>query len=222
MPDLEASVQARDARISTLTGVLEGRDSQLERVQAALTMSEGDIGRYNARISGLEANLKDRAIKLKTQDVEIGNLNTQIVHLSNRLSEDSAEIDALNADLSKKDAEIEELRQQIPAISRGVGATLATGVPAVASDDLKRIWGIGPKIEQILNERGIDTFAELAEASLEQINAILSQSGSHFNMSTDKLHVNWRRQARLAARGDWDGFQKLYDELSWKKIRDDN
>ena len=89
-------------------------------------------------------------------------------------------------------------------------------------DDLKRIWGIGPKIEKTLNDHGIDTFVELAEASLEQIDTILGQSGSRFNMATDKLHVNWRRQARLAAIGDWDDFQKLYDELTWESVQDDD
>ncbi|MGB1250231.1 MAG: helix-hairpin-helix domain-containing protein [Candidatus Promineifilaceae bacterium] len=88
-------------------------------------------------------------------------------------------------------------------------------------DDLKRIWGIGPKTEKVLNSNDIDTFAELADASIERIEEILTKAGTQFNMSSDTLHVNWKRQARLAAIGDWDAFQKLYDELTWENQQDD-
>lgn len=89
-------------------------------------------------------------------------------------------------------------------------------------EDLKRIWGIGPQVEKALNAKGIDTFIELAEASIEEIDTILSESGSHFNMATDTLFVNWRRQARLAAIGDWEDFQKLHDQLTWESVQDND
>ncbi|MBB4185247.1 NADH-quinone oxidoreductase subunit E [Sinorhizobium terangae] len=37
--------------------------------------------------------------------------------------------------------------------------------PSVAADDLKRISGIGPKLEQVLNARGIRRFADIAALS---------------------------------------------------------
>jgi predicted flap endonuclease-1-like 5' DNA nuclease len=33
------------------------------------------------------------------------------------------------------------------------------------ADDLKKIEGIGPKLEEVFNEAGINTYAELASAS---------------------------------------------------------
>ncbi|MEF0939147.1 5' DNA nuclease [Rhizobium sp. BR 362] len=51
---------------------------------------------------------------------------------------------------------------------------------AVKTDDLKRISGIGPKLEQVLNGRGILRFADIAawnEADVERIDAELGFDG---------------------------------------------
>ncbi len=53
-------------------------------------------------------------------------------------------------------------------------------VKAVAKDDLKAIKGIGPKLEKIFNENGIETFAQLAKASEAKIKSILEKAGPVF------------------------------------------
>ena len=40
---------------------------------------------------------------------------------------------------------------------------------AVTPDDLKRIEGIGPKLSEVLQSAGVATYAQLADASVEQI-----------------------------------------------------
>ncbi|MCB9421289.1 MAG: hypothetical protein H6667_15915 [Ardenticatenaceae bacterium] len=86
-------------------------------------------------------------------------------------------------------------------------------------DDLKKIWGIGPKIEQVLNENGVYLFAQLASVPPDRITEILRRAGSRFQMSTGKLHESWPEQARLADKGDWDAFQTLQDTLDWSKVQ---
>lgn len=86
-------------------------------------------------------------------------------------------------------------------------------------DDLKKIWGIGPKIEQVLNENGIYLFAQLASVPADRITEILRRAGSRFQMSTGKLHESWPEQARLADKGDWEAFQTLHDTLDWSKVQ---
>lgn len=81
-------------------------------------------------------------------------------------------------------------------------------------DDLKIIWGIGPKIEQLLNAQGIYTFAKLAETSLEMIDQLLDEAGPRFRLSN---HEAWPEQARLAAESAWDALQAYQDKLNWKK-----
>ena len=76
-------------------------------------------------------------------------------------------------------------------------------------DDLKKIEGVGPKVAGLLNENGILTFAQLAEADVDKLNEML-EAASLQMMDP----ATWPEQAKLAAGGDWDALQKLQDELS--------
>ena len=77
-------------------------------------------------------------------------------------------------------------------------------------DDLKKIEGIGPKIAEKLNLKGINTFAELGAASFDDLKAILEDAGSRY-----KSHdpTTWPQQSLLAADGKWDELKALQDEL---------
>ena len=81
-------------------------------------------------------------------------------------------------------------------------------VAPVTPDILKKLEGIGPKVESLLNEIGISTFAELAETDVEKLRETLAAA---------KLQMmdpsSWGEQAELAAKGDWDALEKLQDEL---------
>ena len=80
---------------------------------------------------------------------------------------------------------------------------------SVESDDLKKIEGIGPKVASILNENGILTFVQLAEADVDKLNEMLDAASLQMMDP-----ATWPEQAKLAAAGDWDALQKLQDELS--------
>ncbi|MEM6631307.1 MAG: hypothetical protein AAF694_16620 [Bacteroidota bacterium] len=49
-----------------------------------------------------------------------------------------------------------------------------------SKDDLKVLQGIGPKIESILNNAGINSLEELANTSIESLQAILKDAGSRY------------------------------------------
>lgn len=85
-------------------------------------------------------------------------------------------------------------------------------------DDLKLIWGIGPKIEGLLNNKGIYTFAKLSRMLPEDINTIINEAGTRFVLSPDRLHSSWIEQAHVADIEDWDEFNRIKDSLSWKNI----
>jgi hypothetical protein len=80
----------------------------------------------------------------------------------------------------------------------------------VEADDLTKIEGIGPKIESILNQSGIDTYMELAQQSPESLRELLKSV--HLTAPVDPS--SWSRQAELAAKGDWEGLKALKKELS--------
>lgn len=80
---------------------------------------------------------------------------------------------------------------------------------AVEADDLTKIEGIGPKVSQALHEAGISTFEALAGATVEDIQKALSEAGLKTMDAT-----TWPQQAKFAAEGDWDGLQKLQEDLT--------
>jgi len=84
----------------------------------------------------------------------------------------------------------------------------------VQKDDLKKIEGIGPKIEQLLNTDGIATFAELSKAKTSRIKGILNAAGPRYKMHDPG---SWGKQAKLAANGKWKELKKLQDVLNGGK-----
>jgi predicted flap endonuclease-1-like 5' DNA nuclease len=77
-------------------------------------------------------------------------------------------------------------------------------------DDLVKIEGVGPKIARLLNAAGIHSYDDLAKAKAKDLEKILEEGGSSFNMAEPE---SWPKQAKLAAKGDWEALQKLQDEL---------
>ena len=85
---------------------------------------------------------------------------------------------------------------------------------AAGKDDLKKVEGIGPKIASLLNDAGINTFAELAASSPEKIREILEAAGSRYRVHDP---ATWPQQAGIAAEGKWDELKHLQDELKGGK-----
>lgn len=77
-------------------------------------------------------------------------------------------------------------------------------------DDLTKIEGIGPKINELLNGGNIFTFEQLANTDAATIKKILDDAGPRFQMHDPKT---WPMQSKLAAEGKWNELQKLQDEL---------
>jgi large subunit ribosomal protein L17 len=83
-------------------------------------------------------------------------------------------------------------------------------VPAAAieANDLTLIEGIGPKVNQLLQQAGIHTFGQLAQASAEGLKAILEPAGLQFIDPT-----TWPEQARLLSEGKMEAFEELTKHL---------
>lgn len=100
-----------------------------------------------------------------------------------------------------------------PVAAAAFVAPVAAAAAPVASkkDDLKVVEGIGPKIEELCNNAGIYTFAELAETSAQRLKGILDAAGSRFQMHDP---TTWPVQSALARDGKWDELKKWQDELN--------
>ncbi|PWQ99096.1 helix-hairpin-helix domain-containing protein [Leucothrix pacifica] len=76
-------------------------------------------------------------------------------------------------------------------------------------DDLKKIEGIGPFFESLLNKAGITTYEQLKNSSRDSLKEIIDAAGPDYRMHEPET---WPYQAGLADSGDW---KKLQDYIQF-------
>jgi len=109
-----------------------------------------------------------RALSVKDAEMRaiLGQRDTSIAELESvrrrLITREHAAKDFESA-LAARDARIRELEQQLEAARLGAGN---------ATDDLKRIKGIGPAFERELRRLGITTFAQIAVWTAEEVETI--------------------------------------------------
>lgn len=117
-----------------------------------------------------------------------------------------------------------ELKEQVAGSVTETVATEKSETPKVeeapateteAKDNLKKIEGIGPKIEELLNAAGVFTYAQLADTPTDKIKEILNEAGSRYQMHDP---TSWPMQARLAADGKWDELNEWQEQAKGGKI----
>jgi predicted flap endonuclease-1-like 5' DNA nuclease len=123
--------------------------------------------------------------------------------LQNQLSSLQSQLESCKASLVKS-TPINTSTISIPTIAH----TYHTMVEK--PDDLKKIEGIGPKIEELLNQNGILTFIQLSQASTYLLKQIL-QEATRFQMHDPST---WPRQAELASAGKWQELKEWQDILN--------
>ena len=128
-----------------------------------------------------------------------------------RQSYTEIQIDDINGKGAAKTAKTEAAKK--PAAK---AKPAADKKPAGKADKLTIIEGIGPKIAGLLNEEGINTFADLADAKIEVLAAVLEKAGPRFKMHQPDT---WPQQAALARDGKMDELKKLQDELDGGKAK---
>jgi hypothetical protein len=93
---------------------------------------------------------------------------------------------------------------------------LAAASAVEKRDDLTKIEGIGPKIETLLYDNRIFTFADLAQAQVDTLKRILRAAGERFQMHDPS---SWPDQATLADEGRWEELKELQDILQGGRER---
>ena len=100
-----------------------------------------------------------------------------------------------------------------PAKTKSKSIALPSG-KKVKENDLKLVEGIGPKIEELLHNAGITTWAQLGATEASAISAILEEAGNQFSMHNP---ATWPKQAQLAADGQWEELEVYQDQLKGGK-----
>lgn len=102
------------------------------------------------------------------------------------------------------------MNRETPAKIEKLVQVEATSTIVLEKDDLKKVEGIGPKIEELFNNAGILTYADLAVSSVERLVEILEEAGSKYSIHNP---ATWPEQAKLASEGKWDELSKLQAKL---------
>lgn len=119
------------------------------------------------------------------------------------------------AEAPKAKAKAPAAKVEAPAAKAPAAPVAKAPAPATdAKDDLRKVEGIGPKIAELLNNAGINTFAQLGATEVDRIKEILAEAGSRYAAHNPGT---WPRQAQMAADGKWDELKVWQDELDGGK-----
>lgn len=84
----------------------------------------------------------------------------------------------------------------------------------IKEDDLTVVEGIGPKISELFNNSGVNTWKELAQCSVEKCQEVLNSGGKRFEIHKPGT---WPEQAKMAAEGKWQELKDWQDKLDGGK-----
>ena len=139
-----------------------------------------------------------------TNTAEYDALNAKYVSREKEYMSLKYQYDELNKDKLALEAALKECKDSLtPVGSTGdTSGDSGTDYAAVLGDDnLQIVEGIGPKIEGLLKDAGINTWSALGSASYDRLKGILEAAGPRYRIHDPKT---WAQQAQLAADGKWD------------------
>lgn len=77
-------------------------------------------------------------------------------------------------------------------------------------NDIQKINGIGPKLEEVLHGSNIKSFQDILDTPMDTLKDIIKNAGSNFSLIDPST---WHDQAAIAVRGAWDEFEKFQDNM---------
>jgi len=157
-----------------------------------------DLQSEHERLSSMHRNLEKDHASLRYRAEEADKKN----------KEQSQKIMSLDGDISilkNKLAKCEEEK-----VDENSGAAYGSGKTTPEPDDLKKIEGIGPKIEQLCNGIGVYTWKQLSETSVDTLQKMLDDAGPRYKIAVPDT---WPTQAKMAAEGDWEKLKEYQDYL---------
>ena len=215
----DALADSANVRIS-----LQQTKGELNRLYARHNESEQALSKTQQLMAEIERQLETVVKERDSLTEEVLDLKVKRTHRKPRHLEDSADTTARPIESGQIDTETNRNNTKASSLEKVPSAKS----PSVKSkskrksekkktrldkkkwDDLTRIEGIGPKMEEILREFGITTFRKLSTTSKKKLKQCLSDAGPSFSVDDPGP---WKEQARLAADGKWDALQVMKDRL---------
>ena len=212
-----------DIDLKALRGQRDELDGRVNRLQAELKTATAPVAcSHDAELAEL-AKLRARVADAERDSARLAELEPQLAEVRAAREKCGDEVRDLRAQLSAAaDAEVARssaptrwgFASLAPASDDSLQRARAVYGKAIARDDLKIVEGIGPVLERVLNEAGYTTWADVADASPEDLAAAM--------VAADERHRihdpgTWPRQARLAHLGEFEALKALQDVLDGGK-----
>jgi len=159
---------------------------------------------YHSKYQHAEAERVDLAAKLRVCRDNNDQLQQDILHLRRKLAKTEELLE------QSKDDTTATAKPSAPSAAQQFVATAATAIPPEEQNNLQIIEGIGPAMEKVLHDNGIQTWKDLAQTSPDQLRSILEKYGSKYRIIDPS---SWPQQAALAAEGKWDELIALQKSL---------
>ncbi|MBK8554977.1 MAG: hypothetical protein IPL65_04025 [Lewinellaceae bacterium] len=179
------------------------------------------VGGLKTQIENLTAANADLSAKLDASHNENTELRVKNTQMEAELEKQMEVVRKMKNELIICEAERSNLKIAAADAAGAAGGKKPSGAASISfagakykQDDLKIVEGIGPKIAQLCQSAGINTWQELSATTPERLREILDAAGPSFQIHDPG---SWPKQAGLAANGEWDVLKKLQDELKGGK-----
>ncbi len=181
-----------------------------------------------SRVSSLASQLKSQNEELESTKNQLASQGADYSSLKYKYDELEKDNQGLKSSLTSAQADIQTYRSQIEELESKLGVEGPSSSPQAPSalgylmnysailrnDNLQIIEGVGPKIEELLKSKGVDTWETLASKSEAELEELLKAGGDAFRMHHPGT---WPKQAQLASDGNWEALIAYQKELDTGK-----
>lgn len=213
-------------KVTQLTNSLDLEREQAEELKTQVKQLSAIKGKLQSEISEGDTKHDAQAKKIYDQQLQLFEQQQQLGQFEDLTRNQKTAIDELNSTIDSYQHRLKVIEEELLQ-SGNVAIPLKKVVSATATranydhvskllgrqvteNDLTLITGIGPKTASLLQSNGIQTWEELAKASVDLLNKILSEAGGVYK-SIDPAH--WPKQAIMAAKSEWRKLRVFQETL---------
>lgn len=207
---LRKHLSSKDERIKTLIGKVDGLRQRLSDTENRVAAKDEELERLRSQHDSLRALTAVRAERIRELENTHGEQQRRITELELELSE---RLRAHEASLVALKAEQELAVAQVKAEERAKSVA-----PPPRDDDLRAIYGIGPKFEKGLHAAGIRRYQQIASWTDEDVETIAAA----LNVKPKRIrNAGWIESAKALSseRGEPDGDDQAIEgedsDLAW-------
>jgi chromosome segregation ATPase len=176
---------------------------------------EGKLHSWHIKFEDLTTQYNSLATARATDATRMSQLSDSNGQLNIQLEECRTKYSSLNGQYTSLQGKYEGMKTSPTVVNSGVASVKTSGTKVQAKDDLKKIEGIGPKIEGLLHADGIFTFEQLSKTDPAVIKEILHKAGPRYQMHNP---ATWPEQSGMCWRGEWAKLKEYQEFLNGGKV----